>query len=105
MICSIVTLLLRGVTDPVTRGRSSIHKLRVPFHKWKGESSTVANHADHLSINFGIPHYAHFFIVITNVRSKKKEKKLFGDKGLRKKFQKTLDIDICRQEDRFEKGK
>ena len=119
MICSIVTLLLRGVTDPVTRGRSSIHKLRVPFHKWsllindrpnqlhksKGESSTVANHADHLSINFGIPHHAHFFVVITNVRSKRKEKKIFGDKGLRKKFQKTRDIDICRQEDRFEKSK
>jgi len=56
-----------------------------------------------MSIIVGIPHHAHFFVVITNVRSKRKRKKLFGDIGLRKKFQKTWDIDIYRQEDYFEK--
>ena len=58
-----------------------------------------------MSIIVGIPHYAHFFVIITNVRSKRKRKKLFGDKGLRKKFQKTRDIDICRQEDCFKEIK
>jgi len=56
-----------------------------------------------MSIIVGIPHYAHFFVVITNVRSKRKEKNFFGDTGLRKKFQKTRNIDIYRQEDYFEK--
>jgi len=55
-----------------------------------------------MSIIVGIPHYAHFFVVITNVRSKRKRKKLFGNIGLRKKFQKTRDIDIYWQEDYFE---
>jgi hypothetical protein len=57
------------------------------------------------SIIFGIPHHAHFFVVITNVRSKKREKKIFGNTGLRKKFQKTRDIDMYWQEDCLEKIK
>ena len=82
MIYSIVTLLYYGV---------------LPIHfvlEHKGNYAGLIMQIT-MSIIVGIPHHAHFFIVITNVCSKEKKKKLFGNIGLRKKFQKTRDIDIC----------
>jgi len=89
MIYSIVTLLMRGVADPF--------RTRTQGKNYAGLIMQIT-----MSIIVGIPHYAHFFVVITNVRSKRKRKKLFGNIGLRKKFQKTRDIDIYWQEDYFE---
>ena len=73
MIYSIVTLLMRGVADPF--------RTRTQGKNYAGLIMQIT-----MSIIVGIPHYAHFFVVITNMRSKRKEKKLFGNKGLRKKF-------------------
>ena len=117
MICNIVTLLLRGVTDSVTRGRSSIHKLRVPFHNGVCWSMIVRSSCTErkgkvpqwqiMQITcrsiLGYPTTPTFSSSLRMCAVKEKEKKLFGDKGLRKKFQKTRDIDIYRQEDYFEK--
>ena len=89
MIYSIVTLLMRGVADPF--------RTRTQGKNYAGLIMQIT-----MSIIVGIPHYTHFFVVITNVRSKRKRKKLFGNIGLRKKFQKTRDIDIYWQEDYFE---
>jgi len=76
MIYSIVTLLMRGVADPF--------RTRTQGKNYAGLIMQIT-----MSIIVGIPHYAHFFVVITNVRSKRKRKKIIWQYRTKEKVSKN----------------